>query len=122
MGRGGSIGTKLVADSEGGFWSSHDEESVSRVVGMTGSVGCDGRTRDVHLDCVPAEEAANLNEVVLVHPRLEVTKEEGGILWEVVVCDFDARASGRRGSGWAAVDVVGVSERLWSRRSSVNVR
>jgi len=33
---------EFVGDSEGGFRTSHDEESVARVVGMTGGVGCDG--------------------------------------------------------------------------------
>ena len=31
------------------------------------------------------EEAANVDEVVLVYPGLQITKEKGGILWEVVV-------------------------------------
>jgi hypothetical protein len=91
---GGSIETKLVGDLEGGFWTGYDEKSVGRVVGMTGGVGCDGWTGNVHLDCVPIE-VPNLDKVVLVHPGLQATKEEGSILWEVVVCDFDTRASGR---------------------------
>jgi hypothetical protein len=82
VGWGSSIGTKLVGDSKGGFWSSRNEESIARVVGMTGGVGCDGRTGDVHLEC----------KAVLVHPRLEITKEEGGILWEVVLRDFEGVA------------------------------
>jgi hypothetical protein len=71
-----------VGDSEGGFWTGYDEKSVGSVVGMTGGVGCDGRTGNVHLDCVPTG-VANLDKVVLVHPGLQVTKEEGNILWEV---------------------------------------
>ena len=67
---GGSIGTKLVPDSEGGIWVGHDEESVARVVWVTSGVCSDGRAGDMHLDCVPTEEGADLNEVVLVHPRL----------------------------------------------------
>ena len=35
----------FVADSEGGFWTSRDEKSVAKVVGMTGGVGYGGRTR-----------------------------------------------------------------------------
>jgi len=75
------LGGRGQHQDEGGFWTSHDEESIARVVEMTGGVGCDGKTRDVHLDCV-STEAAKVDEVVLVYPRLEVT------LW-------DAGASGR---------------------------
>jgi len=69
---GDSIGTKFVGDSEGGCWTSLDEGSVARATGMTGGVGCGGRTRDVYFGCVPTE-AAKMDEVVLVYPRLEVT-------------------------------------------------
>jgi len=46
---------------------------------MTGSVGYGGKTR-------VCEGAASVDEVVLVYPRLQVTKKEGG---------SGARASGR---------------------------
>ena len=46
-------------------------KSVGKVVGMTGGVGYGGRTR-------VCEEAANMDEVVLVYPRLQITKKEGG--------------------------------------------
>ena len=39
---------------------------VAKVVGMTGGVGYDERTR-------VCEEAANVDEVVLVYPRLQIT-------------------------------------------------
>ena len=69
---GDSIGTKFVGHSKGGRWTSLDEESAARAVGLAGGVGCGGRTRDVYFGCVPTE-AAKLDEVVIVYPRLEVT-------------------------------------------------
>ena len=45
-------------------------KSVAKVVGKTG-VGFGGRTR-------VCKEAANVDEVVLVYPRLQITKKEGG--------------------------------------------
>jgi hypothetical protein len=66
----GSVGTKLVPDALGDLWAGHDKEGVARVVWVAGGVGCDGGAGDVHLDGVPAEETADLDKVVLVHPRL----------------------------------------------------
>jgi hypothetical protein len=60
----------LVADTLGDFCAAHDEEGIARVVGVTSGIGCDGRAGEVHLDSVPPEEAADLDKVVLVHPRL----------------------------------------------------
>jgi hypothetical protein len=86
--RGGDNGgTAGLVDCDGDFAAS----GLVRVVGMTGSVGCDGRTSNVHLDIVPAEEIANMDEVLLVHPRLG---DDGPYdLMGSVVCDFDVRAS-----------------------------
>ena len=48
------------------------------------------------------ERAANVDEVVLVYPGLQIAKEEGGILWEVVV---HGQVGDEVGGGWAVVDV-----------------
>jgi len=48
------------------------------------------------------EEAANVDEVVLVYPGLQITKEEGGILWGVVV---HGQVGDEADGGWAVVDV-----------------
>jgi len=45
------------------------KKSVARVVGMKGGVGYGGWRRVF-------EEAANVDEVVLVYPRLHITKKE----------------------------------------------
>jgi len=45
------------------------KKSVAKVVGMTGGVGYGGWRRVF-------EEAANVDEVVLVYPRLQITKKE----------------------------------------------
>ena len=94
-GEGAASGTNwFVADSKGGFWTSRDEKSVAKVVGMTATAG--GRTR-------VCEEAANVDEVVLVYPGLQInSKEEGGILWEVVV---HGQVGDECGGGWAVVDI-----------------
>jgi hypothetical protein len=81
----------------------------------------------VHLNCVPTEEAVNLDEVELVHPRLEITEEEGVILWEVVVCDLRQWlgcrleiVAGAAASAWgdlgplsAEASCAGVDKREW---------
>jgi len=47
-----------VADSEGGFWTSRDEDRSQ----MTGGLGYGRRAR-------VCEEVANVDEVVLVYPK-----------------------------------------------------
>jgi hypothetical protein len=74
-GVGGSIETKLVGDPEGGFWTGYDKGGVARVAGMMGGAGCGGRTDGG--GCKPGRGSAR------------PSKAEAGILWEVVVCDFD---------------------------------